>query len=153
VSLTRLRPSPAIVISLLALFISLGGVSYGVATGYIDGREIKNNSVRSRDIRNNDILTKDIRDNAVRGVDIRNSTILSRDVALAALTGEDIKESTLAEVPSAARARSAAAVDSLRAIAQTTVQVNGTPATLLRLGPFTVIGRRRAAPRSRAGSG
>ena len=108
-SVTRLRPSPAIVISLLALFLSLGGVSYGVATGYIDSREIKNNTVSTRDLRNNDIRTKDLRNNEIRGLDIRNSTIQGRDVALATLTGEDIKESTLAEVPSATRADSAAA--------------------------------------------
>ena len=106
-SLTRLRPSPAIVISLLALFLSLGGVSYGVATGYIDSRELKNNTVSTRDLRNNDIRTKDLRNNEIRGLDIRNSTVQGRDVALATITGEDIRESTLAEVPSATRADSA----------------------------------------------
>ena len=36
----------------LALFLSLGGVSYGLATGSIDGREIRNNTIRGSDIRN-----------------------------------------------------------------------------------------------------
>ncbi len=120
-SITRLRPSPAIVISLLALFLSLGGVSYGVATGYIDSRELKNNTVSTRDLRNNDIRTKDLRNNEIRGLDIRNSTVQGRDVALATLTGEDIRESTLAKVPSATRADSAAAVDGLRVIPATPV--------------------------------
>ena len=107
--LSRLRPSPALVISLIALFVSLGGVSYGVATGYIDSREIRNNTVRSADLRNNDIRTKDIRNNEIRGLDIRNSTIQGRDVALATITGEDMKESTLSQVPSAAQANGATA--------------------------------------------
>lgn len=137
-SVTRLRPSPAIVISLLALFLSLGGVSYGVASGYIDSREIKNNQVSTRDLRNNDIRTKDIRNNEIRGLDVRNSTIQGRDVALATLTGEDIKESTLAEVPSATRADGAAAVDSLRVIPATNVPQGGAAVTLLTYGPLTV---------------
>lgn len=85
------RPSPALVISCIALFVSLGGVSYGFATGSIDGREIKNGT----------ITTKDIRNNEVRGADIRNSTIGGRDVAFDTLGGNDIKESTLRKVPDA----------------------------------------------------
>jgi hypothetical protein len=64
-------------VALLALFISLGGVSYGVATGSIDSREIKNNAVRGKDVRNN------------------------------SLRGADILESSLAKVPSAVSADSA----------------------------------------------
>ena len=85
------RPSPALLISCLALFISLGGVSYGVATGFIDSRELKNNTIRTQDLRNNDI----------RGRDIRNSTIGGRDVAFNTLTGSDIAETRLGKVPDA----------------------------------------------------
>ena len=69
----------------------MGGVSYGFATGAIDGREIRNGT----------ITTKDVRNNEVRGADIRNSTIGGRDVAFNTLGGNDIKESTLAKVPDA----------------------------------------------------
>ena len=85
------RPSPALLIACLALFVSLGGVSYGVATGFIDSRELKNNTVRTQDLRNNDI----------RGKDIRNSTIKGRDVAFNTLTTADINESRLGKVPDA----------------------------------------------------
>lgn len=34
-----------------ALFLSLGGVSYGLATGVISGREIKNNTITYKDVR------------------------------------------------------------------------------------------------------
>ena len=90
--LLRRRPSPAMGVALLALFVSLGGVSYGVATGSIDSREIRNNAVRSIDLRNNQARSKDIRNNDVRGRDIRANTI----------TGGDVDESTLDEVPVAA---------------------------------------------------
>ena len=98
------RPSPALVISLIALFVSLSGVSYGVATGFIDSRELKNNQVRSVDLRNNDVRTRDLRNNEVRGIDIRNSTVQGRDVALNTLTGDDVNESRLGKVPSATAA-------------------------------------------------
>ncbi len=104
-SILRRRPSPALVISMIALFVSLSGVSYGVATGFIDSREIKNNEIRSLDIRNNQIRTRDLRNNEVRGIDIRNSTVQGRDVALNTLTGEDVKEDTLGKIPSAAHRR------------------------------------------------
>ncbi len=80
------RPSPAMVVALIALFVAMGGVSYGVATGSIDGREIKNNTVKSGDLRNNDI----------RGKDIRTSTIGGSDVASNTLKGADIDEPSLA---------------------------------------------------------
>jgi hypothetical protein len=89
------------IVALIALFVSLSGVSYGVATGFIDSREIKNNEVRSIDLRNNQIRTRDLRNNEVRGIDIRNSTVQSRDIALNAVTGDDVKEDTLQKVPSA----------------------------------------------------
>jgi len=81
-------PSPAMLVALVALFLSLGGVSYGVATGFIDSRELKNNAVSTKDLRNNDI----------RGRDVRANT----------LTGSDINESRLGKVPSAANADTAA---------------------------------------------
>jgi hypothetical protein len=39
------------VVALMALFLSLGGVSYGLATGVISGREIKNNTITFKDVR------------------------------------------------------------------------------------------------------
>jgi len=112
-SLLRRRPSPALVIALIALFVSLSGVSYGVVTGFIDSREIKNNEIRSLDIRNNEIRSRDIRNNEVRGKDIRNSTVQSRDIAINGVTGEDVKEDTLGKVPSALLADSATSADAV----------------------------------------
>ena len=91
------RPSPALVIACIALFVSLSGVSYGVATGLIDSRALRNNTIRTQDLRNNNI----------RAIDIRNSTIRGRDVALNTLTGSDVAESKLKQVPSAAAADNA----------------------------------------------
>jgi hypothetical protein len=143
-SILRRRPSPALVISLIALFVSLSGVSYGVATGFIDSREIKNNEIRSLDIRNNEVRTRDLRNNEVRGIDIRNSTVQGRDIALNTVTGDDVREDTLQKVPSALLADSATtagSVSSLKIISQTTVAESALPVTLATHGPLTLIGK------------
>jgi hypothetical protein len=125
----RNRPSPSMVVALLALFVSLGGVSYGVATGSIDGRELKNDTVRSRDLRNND----------VRGKDLRRGTVASSDLKNDAVTGADILESSLGAVNRAAsadRATSAGAADDAQAAGR-----------LAGLSPASVNGpRRQMAP-------
>jgi hypothetical protein len=154
-SLSRL-PSPALVIACVALFVSLGGVSYGLVTGSVDSRELKNNSVRSVDVRNNNLRSKDVRNNTlrtfdirnneVRGFDIRNSTIQGRDVAFDTLTGTDISEASLAKVPSAAAADTATtagtanSVATLKTIAPTGVAEGGAPVTLATHGPLTLTG-------------
>ena len=84
------RRAPSLAVSMVALFISLGGVGYAAAT--IGSAQIKNNSVRSKDIRNNDI----------RGKDIRAGTLGSSDVKDNALTGADVLSSSLGKVPRAA---------------------------------------------------
>jgi len=147
-SILRRRPSPALVISMIALFVSLSGVSYGVATGFIDSREIKNNEIRSLDIRNNEIRTRDLRNNEVRGIDIRNSTVQGRDIALNTVTGEDINETTLGKVPSAASADSATTageLSTLKIIPPTSMAEGATPVTLATHGPLSLIGKCVAA--------
>jgi hypothetical protein len=154
-SLSRL-PSPALVIACVALFVSLGGVSYGLAKGSIDSREIKNNTVRSSDVRNNTIRSKDVRNNTlrtfdirnneVRGFDVRNSTIQGRDVAFNTLTGNDVAENSLGKVPSATTAdtagsaTTAGSVATLKTIAPTGLAEGGAPVTLATHGPLTLTG-------------
>ena len=60
-------PSPAMVVASLALFGALGGVGYAAATGSIDGREIKDNSVGSADVRNGALQGRDAGGNAFGG--------------------------------------------------------------------------------------
>ncbi|MEJ7789323.1 MAG: hypothetical protein WKF29_05505 [Thermoleophilaceae bacterium] len=140
--IAALRPTPATAIACLALFVSLGGVSYGVATGTIDSREIQDETVQTQDIRdetvqgqdirdetvehsdvakdslrsgnlrNDSIRTQDLRNNEIRGLDIRNSTIRGIEVALDSLDGSDIFEPGLAQVPSAANADTLDGLDS-----------------------------------------
>lgn len=81
--LIRRRPSPAMLVAMVALFVALGGSSYAALR--VGSGQIADNAVRSRDIRNND----------VRGSDIRTGTIASGDVRDGALLAKDFKSGEL----------------------------------------------------------
>jgi hypothetical protein len=88
-------PSPAMVVALVALCVSLGGVSYAVATGSIGSREIRDGSLQGRDIRNGSLLGRDVQAGSLRGRNIRNSSLLGRDVKDGSLQGRDIHTGTV----------------------------------------------------------
>jgi hypothetical protein len=71
----RLRPSPALVIAMIALFISLGGVSYGLARNSVDSREIKNGTVSSRDLKNNSVTSRDVKNGSLAASDLKPGAI------------------------------------------------------------------------------
>ena len=83
--LFRHRPSPAMVVALLALFIAMAGTGYAAT-------QLPVNSVGSKQLRKDAVLRAKIKNNAVNGAKVLDGS----------LTGGDIKESSLAKVPSAA---------------------------------------------------
>jgi hypothetical protein len=70
-NLKRLRPSPALVISAIALFVAIGGISWAAAT--IGTNDIKNNAVTAKKLHKKAVTTKKIKNTAV------NRTKLSGD--------------------------------------------------------------------------
>ena len=79
-SLLKRRVTPAFVVAMIALFVSLGGVSYGVATGSIDGREIKNNSVTGKDLKRRSLDGTDIKINRVGGNAVKEEGLESSKI-------------------------------------------------------------------------
>lgn len=96
------------IVSMLALFIALGGISWAAAT-------LPKNSVGTKQLKKNAVNNSDIKKSAVTGSKVKSNT----------LTGSDIKESTLSQVPSAA---SAASADSASSV------TSDIPPTLKRVG-------------------
>lgn len=90
--------SPAMVVALAALFVSLGGVSFAVATGSIGSREIKDGSVQGRDIKNSSVRGRDIRDGSLQGKEIHTGTVQSRDIRDDSLRGLDVHDHSLGGV-------------------------------------------------------
>jgi hypothetical protein len=93
--LNRFRPSPALVISVIALFVALGGVGYAAAT--IGTQDIKNGAVTSKKLHRAAVASKKIRKGAVRGAKVKDNS----------LGGLDINESSLGVVPNANHASTA----------------------------------------------
>jgi hypothetical protein len=67
------RPSPALVIACIALFVAMGGAGYAAAT--IGTKQIRNNSVRGKDIRNHTISSRDVKHNSLGGVAISETKL------------------------------------------------------------------------------
>lgn len=63
------RPSPAMVVALLALFVAMGGTGYAAVTitgknvknGSLTGKDVKNNTLGSADVKNGNLLAKDFK--------------------------------------------------------------------------------------------
>jgi hypothetical protein len=71
----RRRPQPALVISLVALFVALGGTSY--AAIMVTGENVRNGSLTGADIRNESLRGKDVRNGSLTSGDLSAPTIAS----------------------------------------------------------------------------
>ncbi len=69
----RWRPSPALVIALIALFVA--GAGTATAARLISGRSIKDNSVTGRDIRNNTLGNGDVKNGSLLRRDFRRGQL------------------------------------------------------------------------------
>jgi hypothetical protein len=85
----RPRPSPAMILALFALFVSLSGAAY--AAGSIDTGDIKDGAVTTPQLHDGAVTQAKVRLNASNGSKVIDN----------ALKGADIKESTLGQVPDA----------------------------------------------------
>lgn len=82
--MTRLRrfiPSPAMAVALLALFMAMGGSAYALV---VTSASIRNNTIRSVDVRNGGLLGKDFRKDGVGGGAIKESSLSTVPGALVA---------------------------------------------------------------------
>jgi hypothetical protein len=98
------RPSPALVVALIALFVALGGPA--AAAGLIRGSQIKKNTITSRQVKNHSLSTKDLSRRAVRTLRVTpngsvtqsklaNGAVTSAKIAGAAITGAKIATNSI----------------------------------------------------------
>jgi hypothetical protein len=91
------RNSPALVVSVIALFVALGGSVYAAKQAKIDGKAIKTKSIPGDRLRLRSIAANRLKPG-----------VLGKTTAIhTPLTGTDINELTLGQVPSAAHADTA----------------------------------------------
>lgn len=82
---TKFRPSPAVVISCVALFLALTGSALA-ANASIGSRQIVNGSVR----------TVDLRDSAVQSAKIADATVTADDLGTDSVKSDEIAENAVA---------------------------------------------------------
>lgn len=87
------RSSPALVVSVIALFVALGGSVYAAKKAKIDGKAIRAKSIPGNRLKPRSIAANRLKPGVLRGAAIA-----------APLTGADINELTLGQVPSATHA-------------------------------------------------
>jgi hypothetical protein len=89
----RRRPSPALVMSAIALFLALGGTAYALT---ITGANVKNGSLTGADIRNRSLTDDDLHGRSIKG------TLMIKDsVGLNAVKEEGLDASKFKKVKSA----------------------------------------------------
>src|SRR4051794_40239266 len=125
------RPSPAMAVALIALFVALGGTS--LAALRIGTRQIVDNSVRGVDVRNGTLGGRDVKNNKLTGADVKG--IRGVDVKDDSLTGADVVESSLGTVPGAA------SVNGLRNSRQVKATDGGADVAVLSAGGFQFLVR------------
>jgi hypothetical protein len=96
------KSSAALVLSAIAVFMSLGGVSYGLAAASINSRTIMDNTVRSKDIRNNQVSTKDLRNGSVKGPDVLESSLGTVPSAQSAQSAQSAHSAQTADLANSA---------------------------------------------------
>jgi hypothetical protein len=73
----RKRLTFANVVSLIALFVALGGSSYAAIT--ITGKNVKNPSLTGKDIKNSSLTGSDVKNSSLTTSDIKNHSLRSTD--------------------------------------------------------------------------
>ena len=86
------RPSPALLISCIALFLALTGSAFavGIAKNSVRSAQIVDGTVRTVDVRDNAINAPKIAPDAVGGEEIAENAVGSPEVAQDALTNQDL---------------------------------------------------------------
>lgn len=87
-----LRPSPALLIACLALFMAFGGtaLAVGVAKNSIRSAQIVDGTVRTLDLRDNSVNAPKIAPDAVGSEEIAENAVASPEVAPDSLTAQDL---------------------------------------------------------------
>lgn len=80
----RLLPSPAMVVAVVALIMSLGGSAYALV---VTGKQIRNNTVTGKDVRNRSLTGREFRADKLGGRSIKESSLGAVGTALVAHGG------------------------------------------------------------------
>lgn len=90
----RRRPSPALIVALVALFVALGGPAH--AARLVGGKDIRKNAISAKHIRSGQVQSRHVRDRTLRLNDLNASTVTElRFIPDGSLTGAKLAGGTL----------------------------------------------------------
>lgn len=140
----RRRPSPSMIVALVALFVALAGTATALpGRARVKKDDISRAAVRSVHIKSRAILSKHIKSRAVTRSKIAKRAISSSEVGQDAITGTNIVESSLGTVPTATNSTNAgnAATVNGRTVEKMSFLVPGGtgPTTVLSLNGLTLV--------------
>jgi hypothetical protein len=132
----RYRPTPAMIVAIIALVFALGGTSYAAVVlpaGSVGSKQIKKNAVTGAKIKAKAVTTVKIKDGAVTTPKLADGSVTTPKLADGAVatakiandgvTGDKVLESSLGKVPAAANADTLGGVS--KAVLGTQVKVIG----------------------------
>ena len=93
---TKFRPSPALVISCVALFLALAGTAFAAPKLAVRSAQIVNGTVRTIDLRDSAVSSPKIADAAVSAVDLAADSVGSEEIAKDAVKSDEIAENAVA---------------------------------------------------------
>ena len=94
----RRRPSPATVISLLALVFSMAGTATAARVLITSSAQVKNGAITGADIKDANVAGRDLKNDAVTGEKVRNGSLDADDFTGAARTALQAAETQALEV-------------------------------------------------------
>src|ERR1044072_1297089 len=94
-SKSKFRPSPAIVISCVALFLALTGSALAIGKNTVRSAQIVDSTIRTLDLRDNAVAAGKIAPDAVDTTEIAENGVESADVAPDSLTAGDLGASSV----------------------------------------------------------
>jgi len=79
--LARNRPSPSMIVALIALFVALSGASYAaLSKNSVGSKQLKKNAVTTAKIKSNAVTGAKVGDGTIEGVDVKDASIGSPDL-------------------------------------------------------------------------
>jgi hypothetical protein len=103
------RPSPALIVAIIALAVAMTGTGYAALN-------LPSNSVGTKQLRNNAVTSSKLKNGAVSTAKLKRGAVTGEKVKRQSLTGADINVKTLGTVPSANEARHAATAGTARPV-------------------------------------
>ena len=89
------RPSPAFVVSCIALFVALSGTALALEANSVRSRNIVDATIRTRDLRDNAVKNTKLADNSVTRTKLDDNAVGSIEVEDGSLTASDLGDNSV----------------------------------------------------------